>query len=538
MKKTDFRREAKVLFYDEEVSPSLGYYYGGYDVTPILEVEGPILLSISWKWLGEKKVHSLTLEDCRLVEPHNDKRLVKKLWELLDECQIACGHNCVEENTPILTADLKWLPAKELKVGDKLAGFEEGRPVGMALHGGQWGRRKMKLATVTELTFEEEECWEVSLSNGDKVITTKTHPWLIKGKNYDLSRWCKTQDLQIGYRVPKYFNVWERDNSFESGWLGGFISGEGSVDKSFSAIQICQNRGSTWEKALNYCQKLGLPVTLSGTKPGGLGKGQTEYATITGGRAKIFELFGRLELVRFIDKIDWDNLGMLHCNKQSSEENEPTVVGIAYVGKKRIARMGTSTSTYFAAGYAMHNSKRFDDKMANYFFVKHNMTPPSPYKEVDTLQLARKYFKFNRNNLDYLDKFLGGAGKTETTYADVWKDLLDGDKKARKHASVLMKKYNEGDVLALERIYNKLLPWADNHPNMALMAGESHICPRCGNASDFRVKAYRRTGVQVNAIQYECLHCHGYVTRKLEKYEREELDEQGKLKSTFRNTTA
>lgn len=273
MKKIDFRREAKVLFYDEEVSPSLGYYYGGYDVTPILEVEGPILLSISWKWLGEKKVHSLTLEDCRLVDPHDDKVLVKKLWDLLDECQVACGHN----------------------------------------------------------------------------------------------------------------------------------------------------------------------------------------------------------------------------------------------------------------------SRKFDDKMANHFFIKHNMTPPSPYKEVDTLQIARKYFKFNRNNLDYLDKFLGGKGKTQTTYADVWKDLLDGDKKARKHASVLMKKYNEGDVLALERIYNKLLPWADNHPNMALLTGQECICPRCGNSTDFKVKAYRRTGVQVNGIQYQCKHCGAYVTRKLEKHERDELDEQGSLKSVFRN---
>lgn len=262
---------------------------------------------------------------------------------------------------------------------------------------------------------------------------------------------------------------------------------------------------------------------------------QMGYATITGGRAKIFELFGQLELVRFIDKIDWDNLGMLHCNKQNSEENEPTVTGIAYVGKKRIARMGTSTSTYFAAGYAMHNSKRFDDKMANYFFIKHEMTPPSPFKEFDTLQTAKKYFKFDCNKLDYLGKILVGEGKTEVTYGDVWEDLLEGNRKERKQASELMAKYNLRDVEVLEKIYLKMLPWATNHPNMALYAGREHICPRCGNESEFEVKSYRRTGVQINAIQYRCKKCGGYVTRKLTPEEREELKENGKHSTIFRN---
>ena len=271
--KTDYRRDAKVLFYDLEVAPRLGYYYGTYDVTPIKEVRPPILLSISWKWLGDKKVNSLTIFDRATVDPYNDKLLVDELWKLLDECQIAVGHN----------------------------------------------------------------------------------------------------------------------------------------------------------------------------------------------------------------------------------------------------------------------SKRYDDKMSNFFFIKHGLTPPSPYKEFDTLQTAKKYFKFDCNKLDYLGKLLVGEGKTEVTYGDVWEDLLEGNKKEKKRASELMKKYNENDVLLLEKIYNKMLPWATNHPNMALFAEQEHICPRCGNESEFRVKSYRRTGCQINAIQYQCLKCGAYVTRKLTKEERDILKENGKLTSTFRN---
>lgn len=254
-------------------SPSLGYYYGGYEVTPIKEVRGPILLSVAWKWLGEKDAHCLTLYDRSTVDPYNDKLLVNELWNLIDEANIVCGHN----------------------------------------------------------------------------------------------------------------------------------------------------------------------------------------------------------------------------------------------------------------------SRRFDDKMANYFFIKHDMTPPSPYKPFDTLQTVRKYFKFNRNNLDYLGKVLVGEGKTEITYGDVWEDLLEGNKKEKKKASDLMKAYNLKDVILLEKIYNKMLPWATNHPNMALYSGQEQICPRCGKSSEFSVKSYRRTGVQINAIQYQCKKCGGYVTRKLEKEEREELKEKGVLTSIFRN---
>ena len=81
-----------------------------------------------------------------------------------------------------------------------------------------------------------------------------------------------------------------------------------------------------------------------------------------------------------------------------------------------------------------------------------------------------------------------------------------------------------------------MLPWMYNHPNMALMSGHD-VCPRCGHNEGFTISKYRYTGTQVNAIQYQCKHCGSYVTRRLDKEERDELDEQDKLKSTFRNLT-
>lgn len=182
-----------------------------------------------------------------------------------------------------------------------------------------------------------------------------------------------------------------------------------------------------------------------------------------------------------------------------------------------------------------YNGKRFDSKMANTFFMRHHMQPPSPYKQIDPLQTAKSKFRFGCNKLDFVGQFMEVGKKTEETYKDCWKTLLEGNEKERKQASEVMNRYCVNDTELLEKVYLQMLPWMDNHPNMALYAEQETICPRCGNSSDFEVKSYRRTGVQINAIQYKCKHCGAYVTRKLEKYERDELKEQGKLTSVFRN---
>lgn len=179
----------------------------------------------------------------------------------------------------------------------------------------------------------------------------------------------------------------------------------------------------------------------------------------------------------------------------------------------------------------------FDQKMANSFFLRAGLNPPSWYKPFCTLKTARKYFKLDNNKLDYLGRLLFDDGKTSVTHADVWYDLLFAKGRKQKNASKKMAQYNIQDVVLLEKIYNRLLSFADNHPNMALASGNECICPRCGNSYDFRVKSYRKTGVQINAIQFQCKNCGGYVTRKLEPEEKEELQENGKLKSIYRNIT-
>lgn len=190
------------------------------------------------------------------------------------------------------------------------------------------------------------------------------------------------------------------------------------------------------------------------------------------------------------------------------------------------------------ANIAIAHNINFDIKLATAFFLRQGLTPPSPYKTFCTLQAARRYFRTDNNKLDYLGELLGVGRKEKVTNADVWYDVLFGDGQLRKKQNKLLRKYNIQDVELLEKIYLKLRPWATNHPNLALLSGHTDCCPRCGCAKGFRIRAYRRTGTQINGIQYSCDNCHSYVTRKLDKEEREALESEGKLKTVFRNLPA
>lgn len=52
------------------------------------------------------------------------------------------------------------------------------------------------------------------------------------------------------------------------------------------------------------------------------------------------------------------------------------------------------------------NGKKFDQKKLNYRFVVHNIKPPSPFKHIDTLVIAKKHFGFDSNKLAHMTQLL------------------------------------------------------------------------------------------------------------------------------------
>ncbi len=122
-----------------------------------------------------------------------------------------------------------------------------------------------------------------------------------------------------------------------------------------------------------------------------------------------------------------------------------------------------------------HNAKKFDNRVAAARFMMHGFPPPSPYKTVDTLLAARRFFRFPSNSLNDLCHMLGLGTKPKTTHASLWHDCIAGDEKAWEK----MVKYNNNDVVLLEKLYLKLRPYITNHPNVSVRKEDG--CPRCGS---------------------------------------------------------
>lgn len=144
-----------------------------------------------------------------------------------------------------------------------------------------------------------------------------------------------------------------------------------------------------------------------------------------------------------------------------------------------------------------HNGDKFDQKKSNRRFLMHGLTPPSPFRTVDTLKVARSQFASPSNRLDDLGAHLGLGRKVQHTGKNLWFDCMAGDEKAWD----LMKKYNKQDVDLLEAVYNVLVPWAKNHPNVTVYTGEE-ACPKC---SSFNV--IKRGIRHTNASSYQRYYC-------------------------------
>lgn len=125
-----------------------------------------------------------------------------------------------------------------------------------------------------------------------------------------------------------------------------------------------------------------------------------------------------------------------------------------------------------------HNGVSFDTKKTNALFLRHKLTPPSPYKQIDTKLVAKKYFRFDSNKLDDLGDFLNIGRKIQTGGFDLWLGCMRNDKKSW----LLMEKYNIQDTDLLEKIYKKLLPYIENHPNLGILQGRKSDCPNCGSS--------------------------------------------------------
>ena len=159
-----------------------------------------------------------------------------------------------------------------------------------------------------------------------------------------------------------------------------------------------------------------------------------------------------------------------------------------------------------------HYGKKFDLPVLNARFIKHGLPPPSPYRIIDTKEIADKNFKFPSNKLEGLLRYFGLGNKHKTDF-DLWKGCLHGDEDSWRK----MVRYCENDVAMLEKLYLKLRPWIHNHPNVNLFGSDNRPrCPKCGSSRiQYRGHAHRTPTQVYRAFQCQNPKCMGWSRERV-----------------------
>lgn len=159
-----------------------------------------------------------------------------------------------------------------------------------------------------------------------------------------------------------------------------------------------------------------------------------------------------------------------------------------------------------------HNGDEFDYKKLTAKFLEYRLPPLKPPASVDTKKVAKRYFEYSSNSLNDLARSLKVGKKVKNPGFDMWLGCMAG----KKWAWDLMEKYNKQDVVLLEKVYNKFLPWMHSHPNMSAVLHDSKDgCPKCGSKNIIK-RGFRVTNVRRQQL-WLCKACKGWFQSGMAK---------------------
>lgn len=216
---------------------------------------------------------------------------------------------------------------------------------------------------------------------------------------------------------------------------------------------------------------------------------------------RVYEGIGLKADISTVVSFGWKVLGdpKVHCinawdfpkrwKKNTNDDYE--VVKAAY----EILSKADGAITHYGG---RHN---FDLDFINSRLAFHNLPPIPPMPHVDTCLVARGNLKLSSNRLDNLARFLGVETKTQVDWS-MWTGVSRRDPSACKK----MSDYCKQDVIVLEKVYGRLLPFVTTGPNRNIFSNrEKHLCPSCG--SDHIIRKGDAVTCTATYQRWQCQKC-------------------------------
>lgn len=273
---------------------------------------------------------------------------------------------CLAPDTRLLRADLTWIHAGDVAVGDELVGFDEhneGQREG--LQAPEQYRRFCK-TSVTAVERLIKPCYRLTFEDGTTVVASSDHMWL-SGSIHNGWKWRRTDSFVDNRstqksRVMKVCDVVEKEDSYDAGWLSGFLDGEGSL-KPFPGwqINVSQKAGEESDKAVYLLTERGFRVSTASHKYV-YRQQQTDRNTsmethsVLGGMHETLRLLMLARPERLIRNLIPQ---LPYLSLYGRSRHTVAVVKKEFLGNCNVVAIQTTSHTFIAEGLASHNCNFF-----------------------------------------------------------------------------------------------------------------------------------------------------------------------------------
>ena len=265
---------------------------------------------------------------------------------------------CLDPNTRILTADLRWVPIKDLQEGQELVACDEEPNRRLA-----GGYRAMRTARLWHKWVTRQVAYRLTFEDGREVICSGSHRWLSR-KTQKQAAWRSIAGhkdpralLKVGDTIRSVTEPWG-SGDWEDGWYGGMADGEGSFDQTGTGVTLTvhQRDNPAWQRLHAYAVKRGYDFThmvdtRGPAEDGRKGKlGATHIHSIAIARMdQMFRLIGQTRPARFLSIKWWEG-------RRMPDRRWVKIVKIEKLPEQELIDIETCTGTFIAEGMVSHNS--------------------------------------------------------------------------------------------------------------------------------------------------------------------------------------